>query len=427
MSDRRNLIWKFGIAGFLGVLGVLSFGGWGASAEDTPQQAQPARQQSQLPQQDYSDLVTRALQDDAQVSERAIQDLRRIGPDAVTYLMSKPELRQLPRWQLVLDAVAQQKDARFSGLYWHTDLNQALQVAKREQKPVLSLRLLGKLTDELSCANSRYFRTTLYPNTEVRNLLAEKFVLHWQTVRSVPIITIEFGDGRQIKRTITGNSLHLVLDHQGRSIDVLPGLYGPGVFVRELQSSGPAAVQMAQLEGDAFQQQRRIYHDARQRELLARWESDCAKAKITSPLQVGVDQDTATWTKLAALYFVESYPKDGARQAIEAKAPPVAELAATLTITKSIAETPMMRQLRNVTNSINLDTVRNEYLFHAQIHNWFNHPLAHHEREQLVGRVYSELFLSPLNDPWYGLSKPDVYSAITNDGRVHAVTQNAGH
>ena len=34
-------------------------------------------------------------------------------------------------------------------------------------KPILSLRLLGKLTDEFSCANSRFFRTVLYPNAEV--------------------------------------------------------------------------------------------------------------------------------------------------------------------------------------------------------------------------------------------------------------------
>ena len=46
-----------------------------------------------------------------------------------------------------------------SQLYWYTDLEAAKAQAKRLGKPILSLRLLGKLTDEFSCANSRFFRT----------------------------------------------------------------------------------------------------------------------------------------------------------------------------------------------------------------------------------------------------------------------------
>ena len=35
--------------------------------------------------------------------------------------------------------------------------------------------MLGRLDEELSCANSRYFRTTLYTNAEVSALLRERF------------------------------------------------------------------------------------------------------------------------------------------------------------------------------------------------------------------------------------------------------------
>lgn len=42
-----------------------------------------------------------------------------------------------------------------------------------------------------------------------------------------------------------------------------------------------------------------------------------------------------------------------------------------------------------------------------------------------VRRVYSELFLSPLDDPWYGLSRPDVFSAIKDDGHIDVVTRNS--
>ena len=32
--------------------------------------------------------------------------------------------------------------------------------AQRTNRPILSLRLLGNLTDDFSCANSRFFRVT---------------------------------------------------------------------------------------------------------------------------------------------------------------------------------------------------------------------------------------------------------------------------
>ena len=90
--------------------------------------------------------------------------------------------------------------------------------------------MLGKLTDEYSCANSRFFRTTLYANQQIARLLRGQFVLHWESVRPVPRVTIDFGDGRKLERTLTGNSAHYILDEQGQPLDVLPGLYGPAIF-----------------------------------------------------------------------------------------------------------------------------------------------------------------------------------------------------
>jgi hypothetical protein len=90
------------------------------------------------------------------------------------------------------------------------------------------------LTDEFSCANSRFFRTVLYPNEEVSSILHDRFVLHWQMVRPVPTVTIDFGDGRKLERTLTGNSIHYILDSDARPLDALPGLYGPRAFARGL-------------------------------------------------------------------------------------------------------------------------------------------------------------------------------------------------
>ena len=111
---------------------------------------------------------------------------------------SRPEWTRL---RAEIDAAAHQRDAAWSGLYWYTSLPEALAAAKREGKPVLSLRLLGRLDEELSCANSRFFRTALYANAAISDELRRNWILHWESVRPAPKVTIDFGDGRVLTRT----------------------------------------------------------------------------------------------------------------------------------------------------------------------------------------------------------------------------------
>ena len=154
--------------------------------------------------------------------------------------VADPTLPAKPAWTRIaaaLDAVSQQKNSYLSGLYWYTDFKEAQKAAQQSGKPILSLRLLGKLSEDRSCANSRFFRTILYSNSAIADLLRTHFVLHWQTVRPVPLITIDFGDGRKLERTITGNSIHYILDSEGRLIDGLPGVYGPQAFARALNDT----------------------------------------------------------------------------------------------------------------------------------------------------------------------------------------------
>ena len=380
---------------------------------------------------DLAALTSYALQGDDAISHAAIQQLRKRGPEAVHHLMNQPELRKLPQWKTVLDAVAQQKDAEYSGLYWYTSIEQAMAAAQREKKPILSLRLLGNLTDELSCANSRYFRTALYPNPGVQKLLRSQFILHWQSVRAVPIITIDLGDGRQIRRTVTGNSLHLVLDEKGRPVDLIPGLYTQGAFQRLLVRTGPLAVEVAGLGESEFLERVRQFHQDELNSQTGQWNDYCDQAGMPG-LNPGVDHPDEVWSKLCStekatmeLAQTPVLEVEAHRAVVEHAAP--ADVAGRLVLTKSISEAPAMRLLRNVSRIMYEDSLRNEYHLHMQIHTWYVGVQPAFDRESLVQRTYSELFLSPLNDPWFGLSKPDVYSAVRNDGRIHAITQNTGH
>ena len=160
------------------------------------------------------------------------------GLDALLSLYDKsPSAALVP----AINAVAGQHDALASRLFWYTDLETAKAAAQSQTKPILYLRLLGKLTDEYSCANSRYFRTVLYANKEVSKILRERWILVWVSERPVPVVTVDFGDGRIMKRTLTGNSIHYILDAKGSVIDALPGLYGPRAFLNNIGRPGTIA------------------------------------------------------------------------------------------------------------------------------------------------------------------------------------------
>jgi hypothetical protein len=148
-----------------------------------------------------------------------------------------------------LDRVCGVRDCADIRLFWYTDLEAAKKQARAENKPILSLRLLGRLDEEFSCANSRYFRTVYYKNREINDLLRQRFVLHWKSVRPVPKVTIDFGDGNRLERTLTGNSIHYVLDSRGRLVDALPGLSGPEAFRKALEEAERGA-RLAVLQGD---------------------------------------------------------------------------------------------------------------------------------------------------------------------------------
>src|SRR5712692_6142610 len=143
-----------------------------------------------------SSLARVAMSEDKTASGRAIAALRAAGYPGLSALLAEggpvsPRIcwsgtgdgsgDRWRRWCAAVDAVAAQRDASASGLYWHTDLGRAKQEARSTGKPILSLRLLGRLDEEMSCANSRFFRVALYANREIAAILRDRYVLHWKS------------------------------------------------------------------------------------------------------------------------------------------------------------------------------------------------------------------------------------------------------
>ncbi len=431
-------------------------------------------------------LPTMILHDDPTMANHAIESYRAMGPRGLALLMeafaddlarhAEAPRGDDPRWQRIsaaLNAVAAQYDAHASGLYWYTDWERAHQASLSSGKPILSLRLLGYLHEECSCANSRFFRTALYANAEVSRTLREQFVLHWQSVRPVPKVTIDFGDGRRLERTLTGNSIHYVLDADGTVLDALPGLYGPQAFHEWLSGARQLWSSVRGLTPDEAAARRMAYHRDRQARIAEAWQRDLAQLGVSVGSGPLADARNAALEALAAgnrpavpaeIAVLLAKPKGGVerplldRMAYRASRPPdasaleqatsdelwerLAELhageaqldtgsvrlmrehhptagqAGALAITKRRVEDPLLRVVAAFQRSIALDTVRNEYLLHRRIHEWLAEGQMPADVDAFNREVYARLFLTPESDPWLGLVRDDVYSALRGDGRV---------
>jgi len=404
-------------------------------------------------------LANKAVSEDANEAAAAIAELRAMGPaglqtllaanrDAIDQHIANPTLKATPDWLRVnaaLDAVSQQKDSYASGLYWYTDLSEARKAATAAGKPILSLRLLGKLTDELSCANSRFFRTVLYSNATVAQSLRDRFVLHWQNERPVPVITIDFGDGRKIIRTITGNSIHYILDNEGRVLDALPGLYGPTTFLQGLTDGETLFQQLRTANPQARLMQLNAYHRARLNEISVAWLGDIKRIGGKEPEGVAIERgrngealsimplavskamtestmlrgmmagsdalgritDEAAWKKIAALHIAEARLDENSISLITRQTQGLPDAAKSLSA--------LLRQFQEL---IALDTVRNQYRMHTQIHGWLIADRGRSDLATFNAKVYTELFITPKSDPWLGLLPADVYTGLENGGVV---------
>jgi hypothetical protein len=73
----------------------------------------------------------------------------------------------------------------------------------------------------------------LLSQPDVIRFVNENFIPCWQMVRPVPQVTIDFGDGHKLKRTLGGNTIIEIRLPEGPVVDSFPGLYTPDDFLKE--------------------------------------------------------------------------------------------------------------------------------------------------------------------------------------------------
>jgi hypothetical protein len=374
---------------------------------------------------------------------------------------SGADVTSLAEAKQTIDRTAGQRDASVSRLFWYTDLESAKAAARKSGRPILSLRLLGRLDEELSCANSRLFRLTLYANAHVSAFLRDNYVLYWSSERPVPEVTIDFGDGRALKRTLTGNSVHYVLDAEGRVIDALPGLYGPAGFERGLRESLEMARRSSGLSDEDSATEVAKYHGRAARALTKSWtkqlwrvygkdygaeltdvslpspvktswphplygsipatvvnELTMSKADLEAPSlslfqpEVMVSSAWGDWSKIAAGLPKEQLD-DASVVLIRAKHPrDWSTRGAT-----ELDDAQLTKQLSQFESRLTEEELRNEFVFHGAVHRQLS-KASRVDRTSLNEFVYSRLFMTPKGDAWLGLTSTTALTGIDDDGLV---------
>ncbi|HXT19695.1 MAG TPA: hypothetical protein VN923_02990 [Thermoanaerobaculia bacterium] len=359
-------------------------------------------------------------------------------------LAERPVLDSLTIDEHALDLVCAQVDCASSRLYWFTDFAAARREAERTGRPIVALRLLGRLDEELSCANSRYFRLVLYSDPAISGWLRDHAVLYWSSERPVPKVTVDYGDGRRLVGTVTGNSIHYMLDPHGRLVDAMPGLHTPKRFLMWLQGAGAMAQKWAPLADSAFAARSREEHERLDKELLA--------GLVRELTQSGWNEKAA-WAA-----WGEPEPEEPRPRAVAVSA----EQAAPLALSKSSAESPLLSALGRrpkqplesrgvdalkLTRSWNVtlsaesralvlarapaaalenpdaallrlegrlaeDGLRNEAFLHRAIHQELARAAGLWSWEDLNLWVYADLFLTPASDPWLGLAPTELLGAL---------------
>ncbi len=74
----------------------------------------------------------------------------------------------------------------------------------------------------------------LFSDEKVAQFINQSFEPCWQSVRPVPIVQVDFGNGKTVTRTLNGNIATYVCSPDGQVLDILPGIYEKAVYLDRL-------------------------------------------------------------------------------------------------------------------------------------------------------------------------------------------------
>jgi hypothetical protein len=223
----------------------------------------------------------------------------------------------------------------------------------------------------------------LFSQKRVADFINQSFEPVWQSVRPVPIVRIDFGNGNVLTRTLHGNILTAVCKPDGLLVDALPGIYREAEYLAQLNLLC-AVAKNAQAAPEA------------RRDVLVRaYHRGQAQA-----LKKGVNPGQA-----AAVKRLAAITKSKIETPIELALLPVQSPPAPVEQSKPDAK-PGSTATEDVANwkELEEDTRLNERTRRLQIHELLaREGLV--KPEKVTRPIYKDVLHADLDDPYLGLGK----------------------
>lgn len=129
----------------------------------------------------------------------------------------------------------------------------------------------------------------LFSDNKLIDYLNRNFECAWESVKPVPIMTVDFGDGRVISRSMHGNVAGYVCLSDKTVVDTLPGIYGPRCYEQALESLRKQALKLEVLDSNKRSAALQSFHENE----ISRIENEM-KA-ITTKRLLGMHTLPSTW------------------------------------------------------------------------------------------------------------------------------------
>ena len=239
---------------------------------------------------------------------------------------------------------------------------------------------------------------------EVIRLLSSEVIPVWESVGSVPKVTIELGNGRTLQRTLGGNIVTYILSPDGDVYDAYPGVYNPVHYVNEIRKTldfvktlKPPTNNQEVIAWHRTQFSEQV-HVEQQRITLS-------KALVESPLlkalKVGPGRGGSKTRPNTNSSNFHDISKDPAT---------VQELTEMLLKIKTKDPHQLGR------NVVEADSVNNMKLMRPAVHALYSNYTSLPKIETFGNVIYKELLHIPIDDPYLGLADAIVPGSPVGDG-----------
>jgi hypothetical protein len=210
----------------------------------------------------------------------------------------------------------------------------------------------------------------LFSQDRVADFINQSFEPTWQSVRPVPIVRIDFGNGRVFTRTLNGNILTSVCTPDGLTVDALPGIYTEAAYLDRLKEILSVAL-TAQLD------------PARKRDVVVR---AYHRSRLEKPNRKARGIKVADFSKTLV---------------IEA---PVINLVRSGNTTSVPAQAPLNVDNPAEWKALEEDTRLNENLRRRQIHELLA-ATGLVRPDKITRLIYKDVLHADLDDPYLGLGE----------------------